>query len=463
MSHKYNIGIGVTVHNRHETANVTIANIKKRLPKGALLVIVDDNSEIPYPNATFRFEEQAGIAKAKNKCFELLDECEHIFLLDDDCWPKVDGWEKPYIESKHPHLMYIFSEFSNGRPNGNRKSHEIEDAVIFANPCGCMIYYHHSCLDAVGGMDEEYGIWGFDHPDHSVRIHNAGLTPYKFMDVKGSDDLFFSYDKEQTIERSVPASVRNKHIATNQRKYNQLGRSTKFIPYKKQTGIILTSYFTGVTDPQRGEKWEADVDKVSKLAESALQNECKLVVLHDCFTKDQIAIFKSNYSNVEFEDFGGSENPYFQRWLSYRGYLECRNYDNVCMVDATDVEVLRNPFQIIRPNTLYVGWENSTIGCPWMQNHHKSNFMQNFIKCNLKTSLLNAGVIGGRYDIVMEFLDAICDQYTISKEQHLEGTDMAYYNWTLYSHFNGRFETGLKVTTEFKGYKSNEISLFKHK
>jgi len=460
---KGKIGIAISVHNRHETAQITINNIKKYLPKDALLVIVDDASDVPFPNADFRFEKQAGIAKTKNMCLSLLDDCEHIFLFDDDCWGKVKGWEKPYIESKYPHLMYIFSEFSNGRPNGNRKSHEIEDAVIFENPCGCAIYLHHSCLDTVGGMDEGYGIWGMDHVDLSIRIHNAGLTPYKFMDVKGSDDLFFSYDKEQTIERSVPASVRAKHIPVNQRKLNALGKSAHFIPYKQQTGIILTSYFTGVADPQRGEKWEADVSSTIALIKSASINNSDVVILNDCFDNDDLEYIYESFENAYFFNSIAHINPYFARWFAYRDYLLKNPTENVWMTDCNDVEVLKNPFQIIKPGILYCGWEKDFIGCQWMQNHHKSNFMQNFIKSNMKTPLLNAGVIGGRYEIVMEFLDRLCDMYEILPEKEADKTDMPLVNWTIYSHFLNRFETGLKITTEFKSFKANQISLFKHK
>lgn len=465
MKYKHKIGIAVTVHNRHETAAITIKNIKKFIPKDALLVIVDDSSEVPFPNSNYRFEKQAGIAKSKNMCLQLLDECEHIFLFDDDCYGKVKGWERPYIESKYPHLMYIFSEFSNGKPNGNRKSHDIEDAVIFENPCGCMIYLHHSCLDKVGGMDEGYGIWGMDHVDLSIRIHNAGLTPYKFMDIKGSDDLFFSYDKEQMIERSVSAQIRAKHIPINQRKLNALGKSAHFIPYKQQNGIILTSYFTRVVDPQRGEKWEFKREHVTALIESAENSNSNLCILTDCIQfRDQndMPIEYKNL-NIDCESGHGNMNPYFRRWFAYRDYLIENPTDNVWMVDATDVEVLKNPFQIIKPGVLYCGWEKDVIGCQWMQNHHKSNFMHNFIKSNIKTPLLNAGVIGGRYDIVMEFLDRLCDMYEILPEKEKDATDMSLFNWVLYSHFLGRFETGLKITTEFKSFKVNNISLFKHK
>ena len=98
-----------------------------------------------------------------------------------------------------------------------------------------------------------------------------------------------------------------------------------------------------------------------------------------------------------------------------------------------------------------------------MLNHHKSNFSKIFIRCNIKTPLLNAGVIGGRYDVVMEFLDRICDMITILPELELEDTDMSLFNWVLHSHFNGRFETGPHITNDFKSYRDNGKCIWMHK
>ncbi|EUA60279.1 putative phage protein [Mycobacteroides abscessus 1948] len=45
---------------------------------------------------------------AKNRCIaELMDlGCDHLFLADDDVWPTVDEWWKPYVESPEPHLSF---------------------------------------------------------------------------------------------------------------------------------------------------------------------------------------------------------------------------------------------------------------------------------------------------------------------------------------------------------------------
>src|SRR5690606_10124331 len=94
------IGVGITTHNRPEIFAKTLAEMRKHLPPGAKLVVVDDASKEPVAEADYRFEENAGIARAKNKCLELLDGCEHIFLFDDDCYPRCPAGKSR--TSSHP-------------------------------------------------------------------------------------------------------------------------------------------------------------------------------------------------------------------------------------------------------------------------------------------------------------------------------------------------------------------------
>ncbi len=99
------IGIGITTHNRPQVFRHTLRNVLKFAPRGAKVLVVDDASTDTVREATYRFDVNAGIARAKNKCLELLEDCDHIFLFDDDTYPIKKGWEQPYIDSAEPHLM----------------------------------------------------------------------------------------------------------------------------------------------------------------------------------------------------------------------------------------------------------------------------------------------------------------------------------------------------------------------
>lgn len=183
------IGIGITTHNRYTTFKKCFDLVVK-YSKDCKIVIVDDASTVPVKEATFRFEKNVGIARAKNKCFELLDDCEHIFLLDDDVEILKPKWYMPYIQSGEKHLMYIFQDFTSGpRLNDTAKLYEDEKIVAYSHARGCVLYYHHDCLDVCGGMDPVFGKWGWEHPELSDRIYTAGLTSFPYMDAVGSCDF----------------------------------------------------------------------------------------------------------------------------------------------------------------------------------------------------------------------------------------------------------------------------------
>jgi len=216
------IGIGVTTRNRPEVFADTIKHIRSRAPEGSVIVVVDDASDKPVDGATFRFTRQAGIARAKNKCLELLADagCDHLFLFDDDCYPIVDGWWRPYVESPEPHLMYAWGD----------AYFRTDDLIGYAWPKGCMLYVERRVLERVGGMDPVFGTWGLEHASWSDRIHTAGLTTCRYQDVPGSEELFRAHDREQgDFPSSVDVETR---LVANVRAAERYHDADVFVPYR---------------------------------------------------------------------------------------------------------------------------------------------------------------------------------------------------------------------------------------
>lgn len=213
------IGVGITTRNRYEVFVKTLSAIRQHTPD-AKVVVVDDASDTPVTEATFRFNENAGIARAKNKCLELLDDCDHIFLFDDDCAPTVDEWWKPYVASSEPHLMFAWGDIH----------YETSELIGYQWPKGCMLYIERRVLSRVGGMDPVFGYWGCEHMSWSDRIHNAGLTTCRYQDVPESHKLIESLDRWGQIESSVPLAIREQAnvAAAEAARY-----SDSFVPYRE--------------------------------------------------------------------------------------------------------------------------------------------------------------------------------------------------------------------------------------
>lgn len=501
------IGIGITTHNRNDILLRSFDHICRYAPKGAKIAVVDDASVVPvslslYENTMafadhvpiYRFNDNVGIAAAKNKCFELLDDCDHIFLFDDDFYPVAPGWWKPYVQSPEPHLMYIFQDFPKGpKLHDTIKIYEDEKIVSYSHPRGCMMYFHRSCLELVGGMDTVYGKWGYEHPNLSDRIYNNGLTRFRYMDVPDSGKLFYSGDEHRTVKSTVWGKDRVAQIERNKRIYEANVNSTAFIPYrtgqlrqsKKLTALgkliddikkfneILTCYFTGVPDPQRvgltgglSSAGEAIYTALSPLYLST-NGKVNTVFFHD--TPNFLAWGRWDIRDLEPIKI----NPYWQRWVTYREYL-IKNRDHlgfVWCVDATDVEMLRDPFPHMEHGKLYVGDEPGNIGGNvWLTRHHKHPMLQAFFRNNFKP-LLNAGLVGGDVETMIEFTGHMIDVYQrCEHDAQIKGwpnsgmTDMGALNFVVYTHFKGRFSHGKHVNTQFKGYEAdNGVSFWRHK
>lgn len=210
------IGIGISTTPNRKILKETLPEWKKYMPRNAKLVIENDT-------------EYTGVAATKNRLLAKLDDCEHIFLVDDDVKPLMFNWHQPYVDSPEPHLMYQFPI-----PDGKDKMKEIyrdDKLTAWSHTRGCFIYLHRSVLEIVGGFDEAYGTM-YEHTDLSNRIHNAGLTTHRAADVVGSDKLLYCYDQDKNVESSIPEKLRKRNMVKNHKLYLKSKTSKEYMRYK---------------------------------------------------------------------------------------------------------------------------------------------------------------------------------------------------------------------------------------
>lgn len=182
-----NIGVGVTTYNRPERLAATLEAFRKYSPDIPVVVVNDGGTlvDLDAADTVVNLPENHGIAYAKNRCIEMLTGVwgvEHLFLFDDDTMPTAEDWWEPYVDSPHPHLMYQFP----AAPSHWRLTETWSDEkhVAYDKARGCMLYVTTTALEHVGGMHLAFGKHGGEHEDWSLRIHEAGLTPHPFMDVR---------------------------------------------------------------------------------------------------------------------------------------------------------------------------------------------------------------------------------------------------------------------------------------
>lgn len=446
-SQSYSIGIGITTHNRNRIVADTVARLQALTP-GARLVVVDDAStqRVSIEGVeVYRFRRNVGIARAKNKCLELLSDCDHVFLFDDDTYPLQEGWHEPYVASAEHHLMYLFKDWSSGTPVG-------DDTIVYtddqhrahSHARGCMMYADRLAIDTVGGMDVRYGMAMNEHLDWSMRIHNAGLTTFRYMDVVGSEQLIYSMDQHQEVRTSI--ANRSAHREGNVHLLTESETSTAFMPYGKD--VVIACYFANVLDVQRDKKWLPDYKAISKLKASVQVQGLEFVLIHNCFN--------------EPNRVGISTTPYFERWLKEWQYLRDRtDIANVFVVDATDVDMVNNPFPHLEPGKLYIGDEpGKVLSDPWMLARHQEPNVNSYLRENGSLPLLNCGVVGGSRKLVM----GLCrDMYQYHFEYPQDQTEMGIFNRLMHTKYSDVIEYGRHVTSLFKKYERRTDAWFRHK
>jgi glycosyltransferase involved in cell wall biosynthesis len=249
------VGLAYTTHNRPKLAKHAIAQARRFTPN-TLIVVVDDGSSIPFEGATFRSEEPRGIARAKNKCLELLMAAgiEHMFLFDDDTWPIATNWWTRYVDHDESHLCYLFKDLKPGGGYLDEPATEYQDDRLyaFAHPRGCMLYLRRHVVERVGGMRPEFGKWGHEHVEYSHRIHNAGLSRFAFQGLPGDKRLIWAGDehRRQTphFSRSIDRATRTAATERNQHVLARFKDSSDFVEYRDESPVAAQNGEANVID-----------------------------------------------------------------------------------------------------------------------------------------------------------------------------------------------------------------------
>ncbi|WP_301119811.1 glycosyltransferase family 2 protein [Mycolicibacterium fortuitum] len=473
------VGIAITTKDRNDTYLDCLAKVIERTPAAFPIIVVDDGSTKPayvegwkgIPRGrrvkVIRHETSQGIPAAKNASLAALMDAgvDHLFLLDNDCYPLTDDWWRPFVESPEPHLSAQFLNPVDRELNDITILYADDQHEAWSGQRGYCLYYHRDAIERVGGFDPIYSPGLYEHSDLANRIFENGLTTWRYASPRDSHLLVESLDRTNHVERT-PLPGRQQLVQRNAKIHNERRDAghAEHVPYRQPRNVVLTCLYTGNVDPQRGTKMAADPAALDTLTQSARPHP--VVVLHD-------ELDAADHDNVTYVQAANTANVYFQRWINAHQYLTGpgRNIDNVLICDGTDVEILR-PADLftIPPGRLLVGSEHQVVGCDWMRKNHPDERVQQFINDHADRQLLNAGVLAGAralvVDIVRDIIHAWADIETRQFHRTSKGNgigDMGVFNMVLYTRHRDRIIHGPHVTTMFKANERNAFSLIRHK
>lgn len=450
------IGVGITTCERPELLKKTLAQVKKLSPDAK--VFVNDDTE-----------KREGIAKAKNNCLAALDDCDYIFLLDDDCYPIKKGWERLFIDhairTKNNHFCLIY-------PTDTNKYLKTVDGIeYFSHPGGTVLFMTNYAVRVVGGMDCNYFKWGGEHSGYSRRIFNAGLTAHPFMSIKGALEYFHCCDYMNEVKSTVTDADKKKLDVLNTPVLQKEWNDCSFKPYKKEN-YVCSIYLLGAKFSTYGNFTQRkNIELLRAWAVSLQKNNLTGILFHNCFTRNEQDLFYGlpvKFIKVQppskFQSGLYRYEIYHNFITSYAPYI-----DHIFFSDSTDVEVLKNPViqKEYESDKIYIGCEPVKAGNKWMRDAAKGYNKYFKLLADNKAfadyTLLNAGLCGGKLEAIAPFIKRMSEE-CISMYPVAEYQDMPIINYLAYTEFKNKIVYGDLVNTVFKGYeKNNKIAWFKHK
>jgi GT2 family glycosyltransferase len=211
------IGIGVCSYQRPELATDTCRDILNTVDSSkhhiTTVCSLDDENVLGYEwvskNFNLIYGKNKGVAANKNRILKYLEGNDFIFIAEDDIKFNKPGWVDVFIKAeeltKFQHFNYIVSNYREFiKRTVSYGDISVGDSGPYVN--GVLMVMSKKCLEIVGGFDERYGRYGYEHVDYTNRCKKAGIHPsfnFHVMEVSSYIDWTHSKsclsDKEKEI------------------------------------------------------------------------------------------------------------------------------------------------------------------------------------------------------------------------------------------------------------------------
>jgi hypothetical protein len=184
------------------------------------------------------------------------------------------------------------------------------------------------------------------------------------------------------------------------------------------------------------------------------------IIFHDKLSDDFVNTYENE--NIRFIRYEvGSRSNNDERFICYYAYLlERKDVGKVLLTDLFDVEIKKNPFEIIdKKKDFYLGSEEARNNKRWMKRIYRKAYGEIYYGSK---KLLNAGIIGGRYENVIGLLGKMIKEF--DKIDSEVNANMAVLNKCVYDLTSEeRILTGRPLHSLYKKYEKNGDYYIKHK
>jgi len=212
-----NIGIGIMSYNRVSSLRRLVQSISKTTDLRRTTVFISDDasteeSTIQYLNeleatpnfVVIRNGKRGGIAVNTNRLIRCLTRFNHGLILNDDVEVLKEGWDEFYVEAMRRTGMHHFQHRQPGvygaKLGDQRSKNGIALRVVTERPQGAVMAFSREMLVKAGYFNEDFGLYGMEHVDWSMKAWEFNLQEQGFFDVEGSADYFRLHSDSSVVE-----------------------------------------------------------------------------------------------------------------------------------------------------------------------------------------------------------------------------------------------------------------------
>jgi glycosyltransferase involved in cell wall biosynthesis len=230
-----NIGVGIMSYNRVFSLKRLIDSIGKTTDLRRTTVFISDDASteqetIDYleqlavaPNfVVIRNKNRGGISINNNRLIRCLSRFNHGLILNDDVEVLKVGWDEFYKEAMIRTGMHHFQFRQAGVYGAKLGDHHSKNGlglrVVKDRPQGAVMAFSREMLVKSGYFDENYGLYGMEHVDWSMKAWEVGLQEEGFFDVDGSEHYFRIHSDTSAVEERTTYLKQARKVFENRQK-----------------------------------------------------------------------------------------------------------------------------------------------------------------------------------------------------------------------------------------------------
>lgn len=256
-----NIGVGILSYNRKNSLKRLIDSIIKHTDlRSTTIFISDDNSDdqdtIDYLNylqpmnkfVIINNKENLGVAGNSNRLLRCLSRFEYALLLNDDVEILEKGWEyfyqKATKETGIQHFQYRQQGIYGAQLGILQNIGNLDVRKVNEKPHGAILSFTSNMVQTCGYFDYNYGKYGMEHVDWSMKPAEFALQPPGFFDVEGSSTYFKIHNENTSIDKKDILLKQAREIFNNR-------KTCQYIHPSQNTEVDSISYVVPVRNLNR--------------------------------------------------------------------------------------------------------------------------------------------------------------------------------------------------------------------